>query len=204
MTPASNHILAVEFDTWKNPEFGDPSDNHVGVNVNSMNSTATFNFCGDGVEKCEYFVTERDFTAWVDYDADQLTLEVRVAVGNVVVKPEHAIIRVAELDISAVVKDYMWVGFSGSQSLYQEIHMIKAWRFETGPFGVGYTKHAHVLISKTVAMFVGMAAACAALIAIAVVVHRVLHGKWGCISCDHSDVRVMPTKWDTSDGIEKA
>jgi hypothetical protein len=28
---ASNHLFAVEFDTFYNPEFGDPSDSHIGV-----------------------------------------------------------------------------------------------------------------------------------------------------------------------------
>ncbi|KAF5954235.1 hypothetical protein HYC85_007091 [Camellia sinensis] len=35
---ASNHLLAIEFDTIKNLEFNDINDNHVGIDVNSLNS----------------------------------------------------------------------------------------------------------------------------------------------------------------------
>ena len=35
----SNHILAIELDPTLNPEFGDIDKNHVGIDVNSLNST---------------------------------------------------------------------------------------------------------------------------------------------------------------------
>jgi hypothetical protein len=35
----ANHILAIELDTVLNPEFGDIDKNHVGIDVNSLNST---------------------------------------------------------------------------------------------------------------------------------------------------------------------
>jgi len=41
-----NKVLEVEFDTWQNPEYNDPSNNHVGVNMNSMNSMAFQNLSG--------------------------------------------------------------------------------------------------------------------------------------------------------------
>lgn len=37
---ARNRIFAVEFDTVRNPEFADINNNHVGVDVNSLNSSA--------------------------------------------------------------------------------------------------------------------------------------------------------------------
>jgi hypothetical protein len=44
---ASNHLFAVEFDTFYNPEFGDPSDSHIGVDVNGVRLIQTFNLCSD-------------------------------------------------------------------------------------------------------------------------------------------------------------
>ncbi|CAL5334115.1 unnamed protein product [Camellia sinensis] len=37
----SNHLLAIEFDTIKNLEFNDINDNHVGIDVNGLNSTVS-------------------------------------------------------------------------------------------------------------------------------------------------------------------
>lgn len=37
---SKNNFVAVEFDTYKN--WWDPSDNHVGIDVNSINSSVTF------------------------------------------------------------------------------------------------------------------------------------------------------------------
>jgi hypothetical protein len=34
---ASNHIFAVEIDTFQNPEYNDSSNSHVGVDINSLN-----------------------------------------------------------------------------------------------------------------------------------------------------------------------
>jgi hypothetical protein len=37
----AGRIVAVEFDTHRNPEYADISANHVGIDVNSINSTAS-------------------------------------------------------------------------------------------------------------------------------------------------------------------
>ncbi|KAL6179578.1 hypothetical protein ACLB2K_051091 [Fragaria x ananassa] len=36
-------VIAIEFDTRLNPEFGDPNDNHVGINLGTIISTETIN-----------------------------------------------------------------------------------------------------------------------------------------------------------------
>lgn len=185
----NNHVFAVEFDTWKNPQYRDPSDNHVGVNINSMISNATYDFCNPGSPRCSYFVTETNFTAWVDYDAATQTLEVRMTTGAAgVAKPAPALIRVPHLDISELVDEYMWVGFSGTQSLYQEIHQIQSWSFATGPFATAVTNSHVVTKSYVVPLVAGVSAVCVALIAAAFVLHRVTHGKW----CEYTCVRVLP------------
>lgn len=138
---AANHVFAVEFDTWKNPEFDDPSNNHVGVNVNSMNSIAVHNLCGMA-STCNYLVVGEAFTAWIDYDSTTQALAVyftKGALSEGISKPATPIIQVPILNLTAVFNDYMHVGFSGSGAMYSEVKKIKSWSFQTGTFGYGST-----------------------------------------------------------------
>jgi hypothetical protein len=138
---ASNHVFAVEFDTWQNPEFNDSSNNHVGVNIDSMNSTLAYNLCGMATF-CDYLVTDQDFTSWVDYDSTTQTLEVFFSKGSTlqgISKPASPIIQVPHLDLTNVFNDYMFVGITGSGAAFPEVKKIKSWSFKTGSFGPGVT-----------------------------------------------------------------
>jgi hypothetical protein len=80
---ASNHVFAVEIDTFQNFEYNDPSNSHVGVDINSVNSTHTYNFCNQTCYQ-SYFVNQAIFGAWIDYSATNETL-------SVVVQPYNAL-----------------------------------------------------------------------------------------------------------------
>lgn len=160
---ANNHVFAVEFDTWLNPEFNDPSDNHIGVNVNSMNSTAVYNLCGIATY-CLHLISGDDFTTWIDYDGESQALEVRFTNGSTlqgVARPATPIITVKSLDLSHVVNDYMHVGFSGSVGNEPEVHHIKSWSFQSSSNSVvqGAGKS-----DPRVALIAGLAAGAALLI----------------------------------------
>jgi hypothetical protein len=74
---ASNHVFAVEIDTFFNPEYNDPSNSHVGVDINSLNSTHTYNFSNPMCDPwC--FVNQGKFGVWIDYSATNETLYVAV------------------------------------------------------------------------------------------------------------------------------
>lgn len=136
---SSNHVFAVEFDTWLNPEFDDPSNNHVGVNINSMNSTWVYNLCGNSTA-CSFLDTDQDFTCWIDYDSATQTLEVFFTNGSTIQgisKPANAIIYVSSLDLTNVFNDNMFVAITGSGAMYPEVKEIKSWSFKTGSFGGG-------------------------------------------------------------------
>jgi hypothetical protein len=78
---ASNHVFAVEIDTFQNPQYNDPSNSHVGVDINSLNSTDTHNFCNPICNQ-SYFVNQGIFGAWIDYSATNETLSVAVQPYN--------------------------------------------------------------------------------------------------------------------------
>ncbi len=129
---ASNHVFAVEIDTYQNPEYNDPSSSHVGVDINSLNSTATYDFCSS----CwpSYFVNRGIFGVWIDYSANTETLSVAVQnyTGNAST-PQPSQIVVHNFTLLNVLEDdgQMYVGFSGATGAGFEHHFIYSWRFST-------------------------------------------------------------------------
>lgn len=131
----SNHLFAVEFDTFPNNQFNDPSNNHIGVNVNSVNSTFYYNMCGTG-RNCTYFCNGGSFTAWIDYDSVSQLLQVFFANSSVysndfllTPKPTIPVIQNVLALPQEVLDEYMYVGFTGSTGAYGEIHQIQSWTF---------------------------------------------------------------------------
>jgi len=59
----SNHVFAVEIDTFKNTDLQDPSWSHVGVDVNNLQSIRTFDFCPTCIPS--YFANQGKFGAWI-------------------------------------------------------------------------------------------------------------------------------------------
>jgi hypothetical protein len=130
---ASNHVFAVEIDTFQNIEYNDPSNSHVGVDINSLNSTHTYNFCNPICNQ-SYFVNQGIFGVWIDYSATNETLYVVVQpyTSNASTAPPSQIV-VHNFTLLDVLEDdgQMYVGFSGGAGLSFEHHYIYSWRFST-------------------------------------------------------------------------
>ncbi|CAK9271557.1 unnamed protein product [Sphagnum jensenii] len=115
---ASNHLFAVEFDTFYNPELGDPSDSHIGVDVNGVRSIQTYNLCSDSSSSsthCSYFThIYSECHGWIDYTAETSSLEVYFS--NETSKPQSPQLAVPNFSLSEflVPDGYMYVGFSAS------------------------------------------------------------------------------------------
>jgi hypothetical protein len=71
----TNHIFAVELDTWKNSEFGDINNNHIGVDINSLSSVqshpAGFFHDQNGTFKNLTLSSQEAMQVWVDYDREK-------------------------------------------------------------------------------------------------------------------------------------
>ncbi|KAK7285195.1 hypothetical protein RJT34_19956 [Clitoria ternatea] len=125
----SNHLFAVEFDTVQDFEFGDINDNHVGINLNNMasNKSVEAGFFIDGSKKDLNLKSGNVIQAWVDYDSLRNQLEVRLSPSSQ--KPTSPILS-HQVNLSPILKDSMYVGFSSSTGLLASSHYILGWSFK--------------------------------------------------------------------------
>jgi hypothetical protein len=125
---ASNHLFAVEFDTFYNPELGDPSDSHIGVDVNGVRSIQTYNLCLNyswNSTTCSYLTqTSSQWLGWIDYTPETSSLEVYfLSEAN---KPQSPQLVVNNFNLSEflVLDGYMYVGFSASVPGVSNLNLV--------------------------------------------------------------------------------
>ncbi|XP_059666298.1 L-type lectin-domain containing receptor kinase S.4-like [Cornus florida] len=127
----TNHIFAVEFDTVQDFEFADISDNHVGINLNSMTSNASANASyfaeGNSTRQNLNLKSGKTIQAWIDYDAATKLLNVTLSLSST--KPSSSILSFP-VDLSVYLEDSMYVGFSSSTGLLASFHYIFGWSFK--------------------------------------------------------------------------
>lgn len=130
--PQDKHF-GVEFDTFQNHLLNDPSDNHIGVDLNSLESLYTYNLCGHQITQCPFPWTGKFYTAWIEYNvASPLLLEVWMTNGSLVhgiLKPTIPIITVPKLDLIDIFEENMYVGFIASSGKHTDIFNIQSWKF---------------------------------------------------------------------------
>ncbi|KAL3524494.1 hypothetical protein ACH5RR_017328 [Cinchona calisaya] len=116
-------VVAVEFDAHQNPEFGDPNDNHVGINLGSIVSATAVNASEVGV----YLKDGSIHRAWIFYDGQKKHMAIHLGKDgeNLPPKPLFS----GPLDLSPFLKEYMFVGFSASTGNCTQIHNIMSWNF---------------------------------------------------------------------------
>ncbi|XP_027342685.1 probable L-type lectin-domain containing receptor kinase VII.2 [Abrus precatorius] len=142
---ASNHVFAVEFDDFRNEEFNEDNDNHVGVNLNSMISMysepAAFWGGKDGEElESLKLASGQNYQVWIEFEDSQINVTMAPAGKR---KPHRPLIS-KPINLSWVLLDEMYVGFSGATGRMVDICRILAWSFSNSNFSIGdalNTKH---------------------------------------------------------------
>lgn len=122
-----NKFIAIEFDTRLDSYFNDPNENHVGLDINSLNSIKTADCMSAGID----LRTGISFTTWIDYNNDRKNLEVFLTRSHS--KPDYPILDM-EIDLSSYFQEYMYLGFSASTDGSTETHLIENWSFKS--FGI--------------------------------------------------------------------
>ncbi|KAK9689518.1 hypothetical protein RND81_09G064400 [Saponaria officinalis] len=122
-----NRFVAIEFDTKLDAHFRDPNDNHVGLDVNSLVSMQTVDLGLRGID----LKSGSLINVWIDYkNRDKL---VNVYMNYSSSKPKIPVLEVG-IDLSEYLKEFIYVGFSGSTEGSTEIHLIESFGFETYGF----------------------------------------------------------------------
>lgn len=127
----SNHVFAVEFDTVQDFEFGDISDNHVGIDINSlasnMSAAASYFDENTGAKTDLNLRSGKRIQAWIDYDSTKTQLTVKLSPYST--KPNSSILTF-DVDLSPFLEDSMYVGFSSSTGLLASSHYVFGWSFK--------------------------------------------------------------------------
>ncbi|KAF8052388.1 hypothetical protein N665_1564s0010 [Sinapis alba] len=130
----SNHLFAVEFDVFQDKSLHDINDNHVGIDINSVDSVKSV--------KSGYWVMTRNgwlfkdlklssgdkYTAWIEYNNNLKVISVTIGFAHLK-KPNRALIE-AKYDLSNVLLEKMYAGFAGSMGRGVETHEIWDWTFQ--------------------------------------------------------------------------
>ncbi|KAK3144161.1 hypothetical protein QOZ80_4AG0309490 [Eleusine coracana subsp. coracana] len=129
---ATNHLLAVEFDTILNSEFDDMSGNHVGIDVNGLRSVDADNagYYDDatGAFRNLSLVSRRAMQVWVDFDGGSMRLNVTMAPLDVP-RPRRPLLSTTVSNLSSVIDGTAYVGFSSATGILFCRHYVLGWSF---------------------------------------------------------------------------
>ncbi|KAJ3685168.1 hypothetical protein LUZ61_014332 [Rhynchospora tenuis] len=122
---SQHSVIAVEFDTNLDPLLRDLDDNHVAVDACSILSSASSSAVSADLD----LKTGVPMTAWVEYLSQDKELRVWLSY-NSKHRPPNPLL-VAGLDLSGLVHEFMYVGFSASNGPGTALHLIHRWSFRT-------------------------------------------------------------------------
>ncbi|KAK9154342.1 hypothetical protein Sjap_001822 [Stephania japonica] len=130
----SNHVVAVELDTIYSSEFGDINNNHVGIDINSLRSVESipagyYDDNNNGGFRNLSLIGGETMQAWIEYDGPNKQLNVTLAPIDAPNKPQVPLLSLSR-DLSPILLDSMYVGFSSATGSVYTSHYILGWSFK--------------------------------------------------------------------------
>nr|GME02455.1 L-type lectin-domain containing receptor kinase IV.1-like [Ipomoea batatas] len=127
---ATNHVVAVEIDTLQNHEFNDIDGNHVGIDINGLNSVVSE---PAGYYESNFFrnlslVSGKPTQVWVEYDGRAKKMNVTIAPLNIG-KPNRPILSLS-IDISKDLYETVSIGFTAATGAVVSTHYLLGWSFK--------------------------------------------------------------------------
>lgn len=128
----TNHIFSVELDTTQEIKFNDIDNNHVGIDINSLNSvkSSTAGYYAEnnrGFRKLSLSCGQA-MQVWVEYDG--INKQINVTLAPVSAGKPHAPLLSLKHDLSPILHKTMYVGFSSSTSSFPTSHYVLGWSFK--------------------------------------------------------------------------
>ncbi|XP_010689175.2 L-type lectin-domain containing receptor kinase IX.1 [Beta vulgaris subsp. vulgaris] len=118
---SSNQMIVVEFDSYVNVYTGDPSFEHVGINVNSINSS---NYTRWNASEHSGNVAD----VWINYNATTRNLSLLWSYRNEPNSIGNSSL-VLQIDLPQVIPEWVKIGFSASTGTFIERHTLLSWEF---------------------------------------------------------------------------
>ncbi|KAF3792089.1 L-type lectin-domain containing receptor kinase IX-1 [Nymphaea thermarum] len=117
---SSADIVAVEFDTFHNPDIDPLTGSHMGIDIASINSSAYAELEFSVESNTSFYAT-----AFVNYNSATGNLSSHVKVRNYLPERYTSV----NVNLTTVLPETVIVGFSASTGLCSEGHRVKSWSF---------------------------------------------------------------------------
>ncbi|XP_042494166.1 L-type lectin-domain containing receptor kinase V.9-like [Macadamia integrifolia] len=129
---SSNHVFAIELDCIQKQEFNDIDGNHVGIDINDLISIESAPASYFNREENKYvnlsLNNEQPMQLWVEYNGAEKQLNVTLAPINVP-KPKIPLLS-SKIDLSKIILEPMFVGFSSATKLLPSSYYVLGWSFK--------------------------------------------------------------------------
>ncbi|CAL5192130.1 unnamed protein product [Lathyrus oleraceus] len=128
---SSNHVFGVELDTIQSSEFNDINNNHVGIDINDLKSVSSAPagyYDSNGQLKDLTLISGYPMQVWIEYDGEKKKIDVTLAPIDVV-KPKQPLLSFVK-DLSPILNNSMYVGFSSATGSVYTSHYILGWSFK--------------------------------------------------------------------------
>ncbi|KNA24458.1 hypothetical protein SOVF_015620 [Spinacia oleracea] len=115
---SSNKMIVVEFDSFANPEW-DPDYEHVGININSVESAVSARWNTS-------LHSGHPAHVWINYNATTKNLTVLLSYTN----DSNNNVRLSyPIDLKEVIPEWVNIGFSAATGQFAERHILESWEF---------------------------------------------------------------------------
>lgn len=122
---SKGHVVAVEFDTFKDAKYGDLNGNHVGIDVGSFASVKVRNLSSANL----VLNNGQKVHSWIDYEASSKRIEIRVSQSSST-RPDDPFLSYS-IDLSKLWNDEeVFVGLSSSNGNSSQSCFIHMWNFK--------------------------------------------------------------------------
>ncbi|XP_022718028.1 L-type lectin-domain containing receptor kinase V.9-like [Durio zibethinus] len=129
---SSNHIIAIELDTFPNHEFEDIDDNHVGIDINSLKSAklspAGYVSSSSGEFRPVDLASGERIQLWVEYDSTKHQFNVTLS-PITMNKPKVPLLSM-DINLSPFILKNMHIGFSSEIGVRGASTYVLGWSFQ--------------------------------------------------------------------------